>query len=250
MARRLEGRFRVLIPDLAGRGESPGAPGARFGLDAETDRLLAVLAALGPGPALVAGHSHGAALAVSLAERIECPGLLLLNPVTPWTPRPALLVLLRGRAARGLVAALLRHFRRPLTRYILTRRVYADAGAATEAAVERYAAPFADPARARTLARVLADWRPGEIPVPPRPLRVPTHVVAGRLDRRTPVETARRWAEALGARFTVLEACAHGIPEEAPDRVARWIAELDESRSGRESRGSPTEEESRDEHQE
>ncbi|MFO7588874.1 MAG: alpha/beta hydrolase [Gemmatimonadota bacterium] len=246
----LEGRFRVIVPDLAGRGESACSARARFGLAEETERLLAVLASTGSGPPLVAGHSHGAALAVSLARRTECRGLILLNPVTPWTARPAILGLLRLPAAPRLCAGPLRHFRSPLTRYILTRRVYADAGAATEDAVDRYAAPFADPARARALVRALADWRPAELAVPERPLAIPAHVVAGRLDRRTPVETARRWAVALGARFTVLEDCAHGIPEEEPDRVARWIAGLDESRSGRESRGSSTEGESRDEHQE
>lgn len=246
----LRARFRLLVPDLAGRGGSTCSPRARFGLREETDRLLAVLEAAGSRDPLVAGHSHGALLAVALARRVPCRGLLLANPVTPWTPRPRALDLLRSGPVRRLAAGALRHYRRPLTRYILTRRVYADADAATEVVVARYAAPFADPARARALVRVLADWRPGELDPPPSPPPLAVHVLAGRHDRRIPVDTARRWAAALGARFTVLEDCAHGIPEEAPERVARWIAELDESRPGREHVGSTTEGESPDEHQE
>jgi magnesium chelatase accessory protein len=250
VVRRLRDRFRLLVPDLAGRGDSTCSPAARFGLAEEVDRLLAVLDAAGSRAPLVAGHSHGALLAVGLARRVRVRGLLLANPVTPWTPRPPALDLLAPRPARRLAAGALRHFRRPLTRYILTRRVYADAGAATESAVARYATPFADPGRARALVRVLADWRPAELAPPPGPPPFAAHVLAGRHDRRIPVETARRWAAALGARFTVLEDCAHGIPEEAPDRVARWIAELDESRHAREPRGSTSEGESPDEHQE
>lgn len=250
VARRLAGRFRLLVPDLAGRGDSSCSPRARFRLPDETARLVAVLDAAGASAPLVAGHSQGAALAVALSRQVRCRGLLLANPVTPWTPRPWALGLLAREPARSLAAGALRHFRRPLTRYILTRRVYADASVATEAAVTRYAAPFADPARARALTRVLADWRPGELAPPTAPPPFPVHVIAGRQDRRIPVATARRWAAALGARFTVLEDCAHGIPEEAPDRVARWIAELEEARTAREHRGSTSEGESRDEHQE
>jgi pimeloyl-ACP methyl ester carboxylesterase len=250
VAELLRARFRLLVPDLAGRGGSTCSPRTRFGLREEIDRLLAVLEDAGSGDPLVAGHSHGALLAVALAQRVPCRGLLLANPVTPWTPRPRVLDLLRPEPVRRLAAGALRHFRRPLTRYILTRRVYADAGAATEAAVARYAGPFADPERARTLVRVLADWRPAELAPPTSPLPLAVHVLAGRHDRRIPVETARGWAAVLGARLTVLEDCAHGIPEEAPERVARWIAELDESRPGREHRASRSEGESPDEHQE
>ncbi len=250
VAARLRHRFRLLVPDLAGRGDSACSSAARFGLRSETDRLRAVLDAVGAREPLVAGHSHGALLAVSLARRLPCRGLLLANPVTPWTRRPRALDLLGPDPVRRLVAGALRHYRRPLTRYILTRRVYADPDAATAAAVARYAAPFADPARARNLVRVLADWRPGELEPPPGPPPLAVHVLAGRRDRRIPVEEARRWASVLGARFSVLEDCAHGIPEEAPERVARWISELDEARPRREHRGSPTEGESPDEHQE
>jgi magnesium chelatase accessory protein len=226
-ARLLRERFRVIRPDLAGRGDSVADPGARFGLQVEVARLVEFADSVGMRRPIVVGHSHGAALAVALSARRSCRALLLVNPITPWTRRPYLLGLLRYETVRRAVAPLLRHYRRPLTRYILTRRVYADPARATEGAVARYADAFATPGRARTLARVLADWRPSDLAEFDRPAGVPVHVLTGGRDRRTPADMAGRWADRLGGPCTVLDDCAHGVPEEAPERVADLILELD-----------------------
>jgi magnesium chelatase accessory protein len=225
--RLLQERFRVVRPDLAGRGDSPAGPGARFGLQAEAARLTEFADSVDMRRPIAVGHSQGAALAVALSARRPCKALLLVNPVTPWTRRPPVLALLQFELVRQAIAPVLRHYRRPLTRYILTRRVYADPARATETAVTRYADAFASPGQARTLARVLADWRPSELAVFDRPACVPVHVLTGGLDRRTPTEMARRWSGRLGGPCTVLDDCAHGVPEEAPERVADLILELD-----------------------
>ena len=225
--RLLRERFRVVRPDLAGRGDSVADSGARFSLKVEVARLIEFADSVDMRRPIVVGHSQGAALAVALSARRPCRALLLVNPVTPWTRRPHLLGLLRYEMARRAVAPLLRHYRRPLTRYILTRRVYADPARATESAVARYADAFATPGRARTLARVLADWRPSDLAEFDRPAGIPVHVLTGGQDRRTPADMAGRWADRLGGPCTVLDHCAHGVPEEAPDRVADLILELD-----------------------
>jgi magnesium chelatase accessory protein len=225
--RLLQERFRVVRPDLAGRGESPAGPRARFGLKVEVARLVEFADSVDLRLPIVVGHSHGAALAVALRARIPVRALLLVNPVTPWTRRPPLLRVLESELVRQAIAPLLRHYRRPLTRYILTRRVYADPARATEDAIARYADAFASSKQARTLARVLADWRPAELAEFDRPAGVPVHVLAGGRDRRTPADMARRWSDRLGGSCTVLEDCAHGVPEEAPERVADLIVDLD-----------------------
>lgn len=227
----LRDRFRVVRPDLAGRGASAAGGETRFRLEDEVSRLNAFTDALGLRRPIVAGHSQGAALAVALCARRGCRALLLVNPVTPWTRRPPLLGLLEYEMVRQAVAPVLRHYRRPLTRYILTRRVYADPARTTEEAVTKYAATFASPERARTLARVLADWRPSELAAYDRPAGIPVHVLTGGLDRRAPAATARRWSDRLGGSCTVLEHCAHGVPEEAPERVVELILELDRKSS-------------------
>jgi len=225
--RLLRNRFRVVRPDLAGRGESVAGAGTRFGLQDEVLRLSEFADAVDTRSPIVVGHSQGAALAVALCARHPCRALLLVNPVTPWTRRPPVLGLLKYGLVRQAVAPVLRHYRRPLTRYILTRRVYADPARATESAVTRYADAFASPGRARTLARVLADWRPSELAEFDRPAGIPVHVLTGGLDRRAPADTVRRWSDRLGGPCTVLDRCAHGVPEEAPERVVDLILELD-----------------------
>jgi pimeloyl-ACP methyl ester carboxylesterase len=226
-ARLLRERYRVVRPDLAGRGDSAAEIGADFGLEEEVARLAAFGDSVELQRPIVVGHSQGAALAVALSARRPCRALLLVNPVTPWTRRPPVLGLLRYEVARRAVAPLLRHYRRPLTRYILTRRVYADPALVTESAVNRYADVFATSGRASTLARVLADWRPSELEEFDRPAGVPVRVLAGGLDRRTPPALAERWSHRLGGTCTVLDDCAHGVPEEAPERIAELVLELD-----------------------
>ncbi|MFW6085114.1 MAG: alpha/beta fold hydrolase [Gemmatimonadota bacterium] len=232
VADRLVSRFHVVLPDLLGRGASRPEPGVDFSLATEVDRLERLLRAVGVAegdpPLLVAGHSHGATLAVALACGTPVAGLALVNPVTPWTRRPAALELLRYAGVRRVVEPVLRACRRPLTRYILTRRVYADSGPFVESAVARYADPFADPERGRALLRVLRDWRPAALDTM-RPAGVPTEVLAGGADRRIRPEEAARWAARLGAGFDVIEGVGHAVTEEAPERVAALIRRLAET---------------------
>lgn len=223
-ARQLADRHTLVLPDLLGRGRSAARPAVPYRLDDEAARVRALLAALALDPVVVVGHSQGAALALALAGEVRRRrGLVLVCPVTPWTRRPAVLELLRIAPLRRVLAPGLSRLRRPLTRRILERRVYGDPSRVDEAAVDRYAAPYADPRRAQALLRALADWRPGELdghlPVPAPPARV----LAGERDRRIPAADARRLAAELGAGIEVVPGAGHLLPEEAPEAVARAV---------------------------
>ena len=227
VAPRLSRRFRVVLPDLAGRGESPAGPTMRFGLEEETGRLTALFDALALRRPLVVGHSQGAALAVALADRRDCRGLLLINPISPFTRRPAALEALHRPAVRRLAVPIVRHYRHSLTRYILTRRVYADPRSVTEPTVRKYAGYLDARENIEALLRVVADWRPAELAAYDARRAEPLLLVTGRGDRRAPPADVCRWAARLGGACVVLEDCAHGVPEEAPDRVVQMILELD-----------------------
>jgi len=227
VAPELAHRFRLVLPDLAGRGESPAGPDMRFDLEAETDRLTALYDELALERPLVVGHSQGAALAVALAERRDCRGLLLINPISPFTRRPAALAVLRLRSVRRLAVPLVRHYRHPLTRYILTRRVYADPRTVTEATVRKYAGTLVERENIDAVLRVVADWRPAELAAYDARRTEPLLLVTGRSDRRATPSDVCRWAARLGGPCVVLEDCAHGVPEEAPERVVHMILELD-----------------------
>ena len=215
---------RVILPDLLGRGSSSPEPHARFTLSEETERIGAILDSLGVSGPLLAGHSNGASLALSLASRIPCRRVVLFSPVTPWTERPASLRFLRSRAIRSAIRPLVALCRRPLTRYILTRRVYGDRPPPIEDAVGRYADPYADPARALALLQILVDWDPSVLWGLPVPQDVSLHVVTGDRDRRIPHDEARRWARWLGADFTLIAGAGHGLTEERAEMCAQILA--------------------------
>lgn len=81
----LAGHATVIIPDLPGHGYTTGAALADLTLPRMTQHLLALLHALGlPAPALVAGHSAGAALALRLA--LDWPSS---TPAPPTAATPA-----------------------------------------------------------------------------------------------------------------------------------------------------------------
>lgn len=228
----LEDRFTLLLPDLLSRGTSEPRPDLRYRLADELRRVrelvagLPAAAGIPAAPRLVVGHSQGAALALALAAADEgVEGLVLINPVTPWTPRPIVLRPLRATPLRHGAAALLRPFRRPFCRWILAR-VLGPGRRPTAAEVEAYAGPYRDPRRARALLAVLADWEPAELAahLPRRPLRA--RVLAGEADRRIGVGGPAALARHLGTPCLSVPRAGHVLPVEAPAVVARTVEEL------------------------
>ncbi len=70
VAKRLRGRYRLLIPDLPGWGESQRAGVAGHGFAAQAARVAAFIrATCGEGPVAVLGHSMGGGIAAVLAAR-------------------------------------------------------------------------------------------------------------------------------------------------------------------------------------
>jgi len=110
---RLSDRFRLLMPDLIGYGESDGWPAGRE-FDPYIDvKLLVELARKTTSSVHLVGHSYGGAMALEAARRLgdRLRGLTLIEPVA--------FHLLRGtdrdsewneihRIARGVVEAVLR----------------------------------------------------------------------------------------------------------------------------------------------
>lgn len=217
------------LPDLPGRGVSDAPPGLSYTLDDEVRRLRALVRALapdGPWPRLVAGHSQGAAIALALARaEPEIRGLLLSNPVTPEIRSPSVLRLLRSSVVRRAVGGVLAPLHAPLGHLVL-RRACGPAFRPPADLVAAYARPWANSRRARTLLRILADWRPAELEdrMPQRPIAA--HVVTGTHDPRIPAEAAKRLASRLGCDFTLSTDGGHVLTEQHPRLLARLLGEL------------------------
>ena len=226
VASHLGSHYTVYAPDLLGRGSSLVDRHARFSLGEEVERVHAVINALGIRDPVVGGHSNGATLALALASRIPCRRIVMFSPVTPWTKRPPALDMLRWRPVRTAIRPLIGICRRPLTRYILTRRVYGDRPPPIEDAVRRYADPYANGARGRALLRILADWQPANVADLAAPVDVPLHVVTGDRDVRIAPHLAEAWARLIGAEFTLVAGPGHGLTEERPEVCARLLEGL------------------------
>ena len=70
LAERLRGRYRMLIPDLPGWGESERRPGMVYGFTQQAANVDAFIRAASPGkPVVVLGHSMGGGIAALAAAR-------------------------------------------------------------------------------------------------------------------------------------------------------------------------------------
>ena len=70
VAERLRGRYRMLIPDLPGWGESERKGGEDYGFAAQAARVDAFIGALSPDkPVVLLGHSMGGGIAAVVAAR-------------------------------------------------------------------------------------------------------------------------------------------------------------------------------------
>jgi pimeloyl-ACP methyl ester carboxylesterase len=70
VARELRGRYRIVVPDLPGWGESERKPDADYGFVAQAERVAAFIRAVSPGkPVVLLGHSMGGGIAAVVAAR-------------------------------------------------------------------------------------------------------------------------------------------------------------------------------------
>ncbi|MUV13439.1 alpha/beta fold hydrolase [Noviluteimonas gilva] len=68
LARALAGKYRLVIPDLPGWGESQRVPNENYGFLAQSERLAAFIRNVSPGePVVLVGHSMGGGIAALVA---------------------------------------------------------------------------------------------------------------------------------------------------------------------------------------
>ena len=222
--------FTVVAPDLPGHGftQTPDGPG--LSLPGMARGLAALLQVLGKTPALVVGHSAGAAILARMClDRLIAPrAVVSLNgallppqgaPMHLFAPLAKLLVavplvpqIFAWRAAdRAVVTQLLR-----------------DTGSALDpAGIELYARLARCPGHVAGALGMMANWdlRPLQRDLPRlAPLLVQ---VVGSQDRTIPPSEARRVAALVpGARVLAQAGLGHLAHEERPQQVAAAVIEL------------------------
>ena len=223
---RLAARFRVIVPDLPGFGESEKPPPGRYryDFDAFSESLVDLLAAVGLGRVSLCGHAMGGAVALTVAASHAhlVDRLVLVNPLV-YPPRPDTLSRLAGLPVLGPLV-----FKQLYGRALFRSRFLAGARAEDDGAASRrvdqlfemFDVPAAREAALATM-RAMLDTRPLTASVPR--VTAPTLVTWGRTNRASPVEHGRRLARELGgARFEVFD-CGPSPPEECPEAFANTV---------------------------
>lgn len=228
LARRLEGRYRVLVPDLPGWGQSERKPGADYGFVAQSARVAAFIRTVSPNrPVVLLGHSMGGGIAALVAARhpdlVARVGLLDAAGVRFADNRFGLEVL-AGRNPFGVGDA------RTLQAYVDT--VFHDAGAKPwipwpvsqiVVARRRHDARFEQRVLDR-IGRSGERFTPGEAA---RAIRQPTLLLWCRQDAVIdPSAMALYGARIPEARRVLLDGCGHMSLVEQPQNVADAVVRL------------------------
>jgi magnesium chelatase accessory protein len=227
---RLARRFEVIAPDLPGHGFTAMPPPERLSLPGMAASLAGLLRTLGCAPAMLIGHSAGAAVAARIALDGGCTpaGVVGLNGA--WLPpggsagrwfSPAARLLATGGAV--LPAHL---FARAAARGPLLERLLAATGSSLDSAGRSaYATLVSNPGHVAGTISMMAHWDVAGLADALPALRARLLLVVGERDRTVPpIQSAALAARVAGSRLVRLRGLGHLAHEEAPEAV---IAELE-----------------------
>lgn len=218
-ARALSGRFRVLKPDLPGRGENPTPAGGT--IEGYADFVGAIVAGL-PAPVGLAGFSMGGYVALALMKRgpANVRALALVDTragaddEAGKTAREQAIAAVRSGGAAAIVDA-------------MVGKLIAADSARNANLVERLRRIVLrqTPETIESDLTAMRD-RPDSTDFIPR-IGVPTIVLAGDQDALIPPEEARNMAVAIPqARFVSIANAGHLTPMERPGAVASTLSEF------------------------
>ena len=223
----LSSRFTVVAPDLPGHGFSETAPFNRATLNRIARAVAALTSALKCAPALVVGHSAGAAIAVRMVldQLIDPRGVVAINgALFPY----------RGNAGMLFSALAQALFLNPIAPRIFAygmqepervRQLISKTGSHIDSqGMAYYARLFRYPGHIAGALGMMAHWNLGPLAQSLHLLKTPLLVVAGEHDRAVPPAQMRAAAElAPAGRFVSIPNVGHLAHEESPATVAAIV---------------------------
>jgi pimeloyl-ACP methyl ester carboxylesterase len=216
----LADEFTVVAWDEPGAGRSSDVP-ADFGLADYADCLAALIATLGLGPAHVAGVSWGGTVVQELYRRHPelVATLILIDTYAGWKGSlPEDEVSARVEGARETLSATAAVFSPTLPGLFA-----GDPPAEFVPLLEQIAADVrAESVRLQLTIMADADQRD----LLPR-IAVPTLLIWGELDARSPLRVARQFEEAIpGAKLVIIRGAGHVSQLERPEQVNEAVREF------------------------
>jgi magnesium chelatase accessory protein len=230
LAPRLAQCFEVIAPDLPGHGFTQAPPSRELSLTGMARALGELLRQLGVSPALVAGHSAGAAILarMCLDGCIRPRALISLNgALLPLHGLPGHLF---SPAARLLAAAPLvpRLFaRRAASPGAVERLVESTGSRIDRTGMELYRRLIVSPGHVAATLSMMANWELEALGRElPRLEPALVLVVAERDGTVRPAEAGRVLARVPSARVVRLAGLGHLAHEEQPEEIADLIREV------------------------
>ncbi|MBK1641250.1 alpha/beta hydrolase [Chromatium okenii] len=222
--------FTVIAPDLPGHGFTSALAYHQMSLPNMANAIAALLATLGVTPALVLGHSAGAAILIRLAVdgAIAPHGIISINgALLPWRGLPAHLFspaakLLAGNDVMAQFMAWRARDRRTVEKLI------ANTGSTlTPAGVALYQQLVRQPSHVRAALAMMANWNLDLIEQALPQLDRPLCLMVGAGDLTvSPREAERVRVLAPHAEQITLPALGHLAHEEQPALVAALVGEV------------------------
>ncbi|MEN5060997.1 alpha/beta fold hydrolase [Luteimonas sp. TWI1416] len=223
-ARHLSSRFRLIVPDLPGHGESDFDPEADYGIAAQSKRVLELLEHLDLEQVCTVGNSMGAWLGCELALRwpTRVSALMLISPAglrgrcSSWLDQRVaagkIPFLADNEAAYGefLGAIMAQPPRVPscVKRHLLARHV----------------------ARLERISRLYADYAASPSPAPGlKAISAPVHLLWGSEDRIVAPSACEAWEAALSGTTVEVEkwrSVGHMAMLERPAQTAGLISKF------------------------
>ena len=225
----LQDRFHVIIPDLPGQGFTR-AGARRFGLDTMAEDLLTLCQTMGIAPAIVLGHSAGAAIALRLAEMMPLRAVVGIN---------AALGTFDGAA--GVMFPLLARILAvtPFIPHVVARlwgnpqtvsKLLTSTGSPLDAEGQaQYLTLVRDAAHVDGTLGMMAQWRLEGLMARLPELATPTLLIASDKDNAVPASVSREAATHMPAvTYAEIAGYGHLVHEEAAGAVAAvllpWLA--------------------------
>lgn len=225
----LAAHFTVVAPDLPGHGFTTGRPAGGLSMLAMARAVGDLLRTLTIEPAIIVGHSAGAAIAIRMALDGLATPRAIVGLDAALLPFPGLAAKLFPSLARLLfVNPLAPHFFARLgrtkgeTAKFLARSTGSHIDAEGIAFYERL---LATPAHCGGAITMMADWDLESLKRDLPCLRTPLLLIHGEEDSAIPLSSARDAAAMAGdGRLTALSGLGHLAHEERPKEVAAIIA--------------------------
>lgn len=224
-------RFRIVAPDLPGHGFTRGRPAGGLAMPEMARAVGDLMTALGCDPAVIVGHSAGAAIAIRMALDGVASPCAIVGLGAALLPIPGLAGVLFPSLARAL-------FVNPFAPHVFARLARTPGEAARFLArstgsridavgIACYERLFATSGHCAGAITMMADW---DLPALKRDLPrlgIPLLLVHGAGDSAIPLSNARQAAAIIpSARLVSLPGLGHLAHEEKPCDVALLITEF------------------------